>query len=56
MSTTATLSGLNGFDFSTLISATIQDASAPLNALKTQQRRIADRFEQTFTRAARVGA
>jgi flagellar hook-associated protein 2 len=43
MSTTATLSGLNGFDFSSLITATIQDESAPLNALKTQQANLQSR-------------
>src|SRR5690349_23457401 len=32
-----TLSGLNGFDFSSIIKATIQSDSAPMNALQAQQ-------------------
>jgi flagellar hook-associated protein 2 len=38
-----TLSGLNGFDFSSIISATIQSDSGPLNALQAQQATIQGR-------------
>src|SRR5690348_1545929 len=32
-----TLSGLNGFDFNSIIDATIQSESAPMNLLQSQQ-------------------
>ena len=49
-----TLSGLNGFDFSSLINATIQSDSAPMNALQAQQSAIQTRDSALSTLGSQI--
>jgi flagellar hook-associated protein 2 len=49
-----TLSGLNGFDFSSIIAATIQSDSAPMNALQAQQATIQARDSALSTLGSQI--